>query len=141
MKAIHGVGTTATAIDATQRKLIAGIVIATLMALIIVIAARARAARLDRPALRAAATLLEGAWRFHTGDDPQWAAANTDDSGWETIDMTAAPGSHDDDVGLPDYVGGWMAHGHPGYHGYAWYRRAVAVPAGRESGGVLRPTP
>ena len=34
--------------------------------------------------------------------------------------MTALPGSHDGDVGLPDYVGGWMAYGHPGYHGYAW---------------------
>jgi len=39
--------------------------------------------------------------------------------------MTASPGSHDGDVGLPDYVGGWMAHGHPGYHGYAWYRLIV----------------
>ena len=41
--------------------------------------------------------------------------------------MTALPGSHDGDVGLPDYVGGWMAHGHPGYHGYPWYRRVVTV--------------
>jgi hypothetical protein len=54
--------------------------------------------------------------------------------------MTALPGSHDGDVGLPDYVGGWMAHGHPGYHGYAWYRRAVAVPAGRASWDILGPT-
>jgi len=67
--------------------------------------------------------------------------ANTDESGWETIDMTALPGSHDGDVGLPDYVGGWMTHGHPGYHGYAWYRRAVAVPAGRHaSWDILGPT-
>jgi hypothetical protein len=54
--------------------------------------------------------------------------------------MTALPGSHDGDVGLPDYVGGWMAHGHPGYHGYAWYRRAMAVPAGRASWDILGPT-
>src|SRR5258708_38126946 len=33
-----------------------------------------------------------------------------------------------------------MAHGHPGYHGYAWYRRAVAVPAGRASWDILGPT-
>src|SRR5215470_10831828 len=133
MAAIHMVRTTATSIDATQRKLILGIVIATLMALAIVIAALASGGRPDPPALRAAATLLDGSWRFHTGDDPHWADANTDDSGWETVDMTALPGSHDGDVGLPDYVGGWMAHGHPGYHGYAWYRRAVAAPAGRAS--------
>jgi hypothetical protein len=50
------------------------------------------------------------------------------------------PGSHDGDVGLPDYVGGWMAHGHPGYHGYAWYRRTVTVPAGQASWDILGPT-
>jgi len=90
--------------------------------------------------LRAAATLLDGAWRFRTGDDPHGADANTDDSAWETLDMTPVPGSHDGDVGLPDYVGGWMAHGHPGHHGYAWYRRTVTVPAGRASWAILGPT-
>jgi hypothetical protein len=132
--------TTATSIDATQRKLIVGIVIATLMALATVIADLASGGRPDPPALRAAAILLDGSWRFHTGDDPHWADANTDDNGWETVDMTASPGSHDGDVGLPDYVGGWMAHGHPGYHGYAWYRRAVTVPAGHASWDILGPT-
>jgi len=134
------VRTRAASIDAAQRKLIVGIVVATLMALAIVIADLATGGRPDPPALRAAATLLDGPWRFHTGDDPHWADANTDDSGWETVDMTASPGSHDGDVGLPDYVGGWMAHGHPGYHGYAWYRRAVTVPAGRASWDILGPT-
>jgi hypothetical protein len=129
-----------TAIDTTQRKLIAGIVIVTLMALAIVIADLASGGRPDPPALRAAATLLDGAWRFRTGDNPRWAEPNTDDSSWETVDMTASPGSHDGDVGLPDYVGGWMAHGHPGYRGYAWYRRAVTVPAGPASWDILGPT-
>jgi hypothetical protein len=129
-----------TSIDATQRKLIVGIVIATLMALAIVIADLASGGRPDPPTLRAAATLLDGAWRFRTGDDPRWADPNIDDNSWETIDLTAAPGSHDGDVGLPDYVGGWMAHGHRGYHGYAWYRRAVTVPAGRASWDILGPT-
>jgi hypothetical protein len=131
---------TATSLDATQRKLIVGIVMATLMAVAIVIADLASGGRPDPPTLRAAATQLDGSWRFHTGDDPHWADADTDDSGWETVDMTALPGSHDGDVGLPDYVGGWMAHGHPGYHGYAWYRRAVTVPAGRASWDILGPT-
>src|SRR6187401_800816 len=134
------ISSTVTSIDATQRKLIVGIVIATLLALAIVVADLASGGRPDPPALRAAATLLDGAWRFRTGDDPRWADATTDDSGWETIDLTASPGSHDGDVGLPDYVGGWMAHGHPGYRGYAWYRRAVTVPAGRASWDVLGPT-
>ncbi|HEY1251837.1 MAG TPA: glycoside hydrolase family 2 [Thermoanaerobaculia bacterium] len=130
----------ATSIAAPRRKLIVGIVITTLIAWAIVIAELARGGRPDPPALRAAAVLLDGAWRFHTGDDPHWADANTDDSGWEAIDLTASPGSHDGDVGLPDYVGGWMAHGHPGYTGYAWYRRAVTVPAGNASWDVLGPT-
>jgi hypothetical protein len=130
---------TATSIDAAQRKLIVGIVIATLMTWALVIVDLALGGRPDPPTLRAAATLLDGSWRFHTGDDPQWADANTDDSGWETFDMTAVPGSHDGDVGLPDYVGGWMAHGHPDYHGYAWYRRAVTVPPGR-AWDILGPT-
>src|SRR6476646_8968626 len=134
------ISSTATSIDATQRKLIVGIVIATLMAWAIVIADLASGGRPDPPALRAAATVLDGSWRFHTGDDPHWADANIDDNGWETVDMTALPGSHDGDVGLPDYAGGWMAHGHAGYTGYAWYRRAVTVPAGRASWDILGPT-
>jgi len=123
-----------------QGKLIVGIVTVTLMTWAIVIADLASGGRPDPPALRAAATLLDGPWRFHVGDDPRWADASTDDTGWETLDMTASPGSHDGDVGLPDYVGGWMAHGHPGYHGYAWYRRTVTVPAGNASWDILGPT-
>ena len=129
-----------TSIDAAQRKLIVGIVIVALIALIIAIVDFARGGRPDPPMLRASATLLNGPWRFHTGDDPQWADANADDSGWDTIDLTASPGSHDGDVGRPDYVSGWNAHGHPGYHGYAWYRRAVDVPAGQASWDILGPT-
>jgi hypothetical protein len=127
-------------LDATQRKLIVGIVIATLAAWAIVIVDLARGGRPDPPELRAAATLLDGTWRFHTGDDLLWAGAIADDSDWETIDMTAPPGSHDGDVGLPDYVRGWTAHGHPAYAGYAWYRRGVTVPAGHASWEILGPT-
>ncbi|MEJ0085304.1 MAG: glycoside hydrolase family 2 [Pseudomonadota bacterium] len=126
--------------DTIQRTLIVGIVIVTLMAWALVTVDLASGGRPDPPALRAAATLLDGSWRFHTGDDAQWANANTDDGEWETIDLTAEPGSHDGDVGLPDYVGGWMAQGHPGYRGYAWYRRAVTVPPGPASWDILGPT-
>ena len=98
---LKSTSSTATSIDAAQRKLIVGIVIATLMALAIVIADLATGGRPDPPTLRAAATLLDGSWRFHTGDDPHWADASTDDSGWETVDMTALPGSHDGDVVCP----------------------------------------
>jgi hypothetical protein len=130
----------ATSPDSSRRKLEVWIVIITLIALVGVIADLASGGRADPPALRAAATLLDGPWRFHTGDDPRWADPNTEDGDWETIDMTALAGSHDGDVGLPDYVSGWMAHGHPGYRGYAWYRRVVTVPAGRASWDILGPT-
>ncbi|MEO7456873.1 MAG: glycoside hydrolase family 2 [Gemmatimonadaceae bacterium] len=124
----------------SQRRLMVVIALATLATLTIVSVDLAVGSRPDPPEQRATATLLNGSWRFHTGDDPRWADASTDDSDWETIDLTAAPGSHDGDVGLPDYVGGWMAHGHPGYTGYAWYRRAVDVPAGAASWDILGPT-
>ncbi|MBB6185880.1 glycoside hydrolase [Rhodanobacter sp. MP7CTX1] len=70
---------------------------------------------------------LNGPWKFHTGDDPRWAAEGFDDSSWETFDLTPASGSHDDDVGLKNYVPGWAAHGHRGYSGFAWYRTTIRV--------------
>ena len=51
-----------TSLDATQRKLVAGIVIATLMTFAIAIVTLARGGGADPPALRAAATLLDGAF-------------------------------------------------------------------------------
>jgi hypothetical protein len=123
-----------------QRKLIAGVIFATLLLSGLVVADLVRGGGPDPQALRAQAELLDDAWRFHTGDDPEWASPRADDSAWETFDLTAAPGSHDGDVGLPDYVGGWMARGHAGYHGYAWYRRAVSVPRGARSWDILGPT-
>lgn len=110
------------------------------MAWAIVIGDLASGGRPDSPTLRAKATLLDGTWRFHTGDAPHWADTNANDNDWETINMTAVPGSHDGDVGIPDYVGGWMSRGHPDYHGYAWYRRMVTVPAGQASWDILGPT-
>ena len=127
-------------IDAEQRRLFVWNALATLLTWAIVIADLARGGRPDPPSLRAAATLLDGSWLFHTGDDARWADASANDSDWDTIDLTAQTGSHDGDVGLPDYVKGWMAHGHPGYTGYAWYRRAVNVPGGPASWDILGPT-
>jgi hypothetical protein len=75
---------------------------------------------------------LNGPWKFHTGDGTTWADPNFDDSAWESVDLTAPPGAHDDDVGLTGYVPGWGARGHRGYSGYAWYRLRVAVSAPAE---------
>jgi hypothetical protein len=130
----------APATDAAQRRLMVSIIVATVLTIGLMVADLATGGRPDPAPLRAASSLLDGSWRFHTGDDPRWAAPDLDDSRWETMDLTAPPGSHDGDVGLPDYVAGWMAHGHPGYHGYAWYRRTVTVPAGSASWDILGPT-
>ena len=127
-------------IAVTRRMLVAWIILATLLASAIGIGALARGGGVDPSSLRAAAILLDGRWRFHVGDDPHWADVGAADSDWETIDLTAQPGCHDGDVGLPDHVSGWMAHGHPGYTGYAWYRRVVDVPAGPASWDILGPT-
>lgn len=76
---------------------------------------------------------LNGPWKFHGGDDSRWADPAFDDSGWESVDLTPSPGANDGDVGLSGYVPGWSAKGHPGYHGYAWYRIHLTVtpPAGK----------
>ncbi|MFL6578910.1 MAG: glycoside hydrolase family 2, partial [Povalibacter sp.] len=86
---LESIPSTLTSFEATQRKLIVGIVFATLITWAIVIADLAIGGRADPPALRAAATLLDGAWQFRTGDDPQWANADTNDNGWEIVDLTA----------------------------------------------------
>jgi hypothetical protein len=70
---------------------------------------------------------LNGPWKFHTGDDPRWADPSFNDTGWESVDLTAPPGAHDGDVGLTGYVPGWAVRGHPAYWGYAWYRLRISV--------------
>lgn len=54
---------------------------------------------------------LDGAWQFHTGDNPAWASPSFDDSGWESIQVN----------------GPWGGQSHPGYTGYAWYRRHLQI--------------
>ena len=71
--------------------------------------------------------ILNGPWKFITGDNMQYARSNYDDSKWETMDLTAPPGAHDDDVGLSGYIPGWTARGYSNYSGYAWYRLKVLL--------------
>lgn len=54
---------------------------------------------------------LDGPWQFHTGDNSEWASPSFDDSGWESMQVN----------------GPWGSQDHPGYTGYAWYRRHVQI--------------
>lgn len=69
---------------------------------------------------------LNGPWKFIAGDNMQYAQSSYNDSGWETMNLSAPPGVHDDDVGLSGFIPGWTAKGHPNYSGYAWYRLKIS---------------
>jgi hypothetical protein len=60
---------------------------------------------------RVQVTLLTRLWRFHTGDDARWAAANFDDSNWPLLRADT----------------GWNDQGYPGYAGFGWYRMEVTL--------------
>jgi len=55
-------------------------------------------------------------WRFHTGDNPQWASPTFDDSQWPLLHMDKP----------------WNVQGYGGYSGYAWYRIRLQLPASKE---------
>jgi Stage II sporulation protein E (SpoIIE) len=54
---------------------------------------------------------LDGLWQFHVGDNPHWASPAFDDSSWESIDTASS----------------WGSQSHPGYTGFAWYRRHLNI--------------
>jgi len=56
-----------------------------------------------------AVTILDGQWRFHTGDDPQWAEPGFNDSDWPTVDLSQSLAEQGIDT----------------YTGYAWYRLKI----------------
>jgi hypothetical protein len=60
---------------------------------------------------------LDGPWQFHTGDDVAWADPAFDDSRWEQLIANKS----------------WGEQTHPGYTGFAWYRRHIAFESGSSS--------
>ena len=70
---------------------------------------------------------LYGPWKFHIGDNPQWADPGYDDSQWETVDLTPTLQTTLRSVPIPGFVSGWQSRGHAGYSGYAWYRMRVRI--------------
>ncbi|HTW48890.1 MAG TPA: SpoIIE family protein phosphatase [Acidobacteriaceae bacterium] len=56
---------------------------------------------------------INQSWRFHAGDNPQWALAGFDDAHWSLLDLDKS----------------WAQQGYAGYSGYAWYRIRLRLPA------------
>jgi hypothetical protein len=69
----------------------------------------ARAETFTAPQLGPSSVPITGAWQFHTGDDLAWSNPDFDDSGWQPLQADQP----------------WGAQGHPGYRGYAWYRKRI----------------
>jgi len=83
---------------------------------------------------------LTGPWKFHTGDNSQWADPNFDDSGWETVDLGGKKESIDPSLGTEGFSPGWTAKGHPGYSGFAWYRIRLHITGADGPLALLSPT-
>ncbi|MES2221205.1 MAG: SpoIIE family protein phosphatase [Acidobacteriota bacterium] len=83
---------------------------------------------------------LTGPWKFHIGDDVQWANPNFDDGDWEVVDLGAKKESIDPIMGFEGFSPGWTGKGHAGYAGYAWYRMRIRVQGADEPLALLAPT-
>ena len=84
--------------------------------------------------------VLNGPWKFRTGDDPIWAKPDYDDSAWEEYRIVPShPQPSIAEAVQSDPLPGWQSHGHPGYAGYAWYRLHMQVPAASSSLALLMP--
>lgn len=70
---------------------------------------------------------LTGPWKFHKGDNMEWAQPDYNDAGWSSMDLTPPAGSYDPFLGTSGFVPGWTALGDAGYTRYAWYRLKVNV--------------
>jgi hypothetical protein len=66
---------------------------------------------------------IEGKWRFHLGDSLNWSNPSVDDSNWEQLDA--------DDR--------WGNQTHPGYTGFAWYRKHIQITGGGPKMALLIP--
>lgn len=60
--------------------------------------------------------VITAPWRFHTGDQPEWASPAFDDSQWPLLRMDRS----------------WSMQGYSGHSGYAWYRLRLQLPATKE---------
>ena len=78
--------------------------------------APAHAQTFDLDADRQPVASLDGLWRFHTGDNPQWASPSFDDSQWPLLRSDES----------------WDSQGYKGLSGFAWYRFTIHDPVGNQ---------
>jgi len=86
---------------------------------------------------------LTGPWKFHKGDNLEWARPDFNDAGWSAMDLAPPSGSRDPFLGTPGFVPGWTVLGDAGYSGYAWYRLKANIQydAGLTEGGLALKMP
>ncbi|HZC44229.1 MAG TPA: SpoIIE family protein phosphatase [Acidobacteriaceae bacterium] len=94
-----------------------------LLACLLLPAIRIRAQVFQTPNPGIGSAAVGGPWQFHTGDDPAWANPAYNDSGWEQL--------RGDDT--------WGAQTHPGYAGFAWYRKRIEVTGSNAKLSILIP--
>jgi hypothetical protein len=71
----------------------------------------------DLDASRLSIAQIDSAWRFHLGDDPNWAQPGLDDSKWPVLHPTED----------------WTAQGYPKTTELAWFRFRLVAPAHTQS--------
>jgi len=67
--------------------------------------------------------VIQGNWQFHLGDDLGWSSPTFNDSGWEQLRADTT----------------WGAQTHPGYTGFAWYRKEIHLTGRPTTVAVLIP--
>jgi phosphoserine phosphatase RsbU/P len=97
-----------------MRGMMRRIVIATCLFVLAAGAVRSPAQVFDLDHGRTSVAPLDGLWRFHPGDDPQWADPGFDDSQWPLLRSDRE----------------WSKQGYKGLSGFAWYRFKIQIPAG-----------
>ena len=93
--------------------------ISLLIALLCVVplSTAAHAQTIDLEASRLPIAQIDAAWRFHLGDDPQWAQSTFDDTNWPVL--------HPED--------NWTPQGYPVKTELAWLRFHLRAPAHTQS--------
>jgi len=99
------------------------IALAILLALLAIPGLRASAEPFTAQNPGPGGVFIDGKWQFHLGDSLNWSNPSVDDSNWEQLDSDQP----------------WGDQTHPGYTGFAWYRKHIQIAGGGAKMAVLIP--